>query len=125
MALISDGTIAVLRTLKKMGYSDRCTRLVRSVSSTTFSYGKSAYTEGKSFPCRFVPKPSPDMLPGADVQMTDAELFFDRGETLLADDHILITHIHGDKVTALEYEIVSGPVLTSLGQEATLKLFKG
>lgn len=124
MALISDGVINTLRGLKEQGYSDRFTRLVRSTAVSGFSYGKPAYTEGKSSVCRFTPKPSPDLLPGADVQMTDAELFIARDTVLLADDHVLITHLHGDKITATEYEIVAGPVLDSLGQSATLKLAK-
>jgi hypothetical protein len=123
MALIPRGVINVLRTLKEADYSDRAVRLIRTVESDTYSYGKDAYTAGKSFHCRFVPKPSPDALPGADVQITDAELFFGLDTILLPDDRVRITHIFGDKaIGPADYAIVAGPVQDSLGYSATLLL---
>jgi hypothetical protein len=124
MALVPEGTISLLRTLKEEGYSDTAQRLVYTVVAGGYSYGRASYPAGDSFACRFTPKPSPDLLPGADVEMTDADLFFAQDVVLLPNDRVRITHIHGDAVTQEDYKIVAGPVMNSLGQRATLKLAK-
>jgi hypothetical protein len=124
MGLVSDGALSVIRHFKELGFSDTALRLVYEIEASGNSYGRPAHTEGKSFPCRFAPKPSPDALPGADVQMTDATLHFGLDTVLLPDDRVRITHIHGDKVTAADYRIVAGPVRESIGQQATLLLVK-
>lgn len=125
MSFQASGTLHMIGKLKRADYIDRFTRLIRTpgvAGSSGVAYP--TFPEGKSFPCRFVPKPSPDILPGADVQMTDAELFFDLSTDLLPDDRVRITHIAGRRVEASDYRIVAGPVRDSLGKTATLALVR-
>lgn len=124
MPLIPDAVLNVLKTLKREGYSDQATRRVFSRVASGNSYGRASYDDGDTFPCRFVPKPSPDLLPGANVEMADAELHFDLGFLLLPDDRVIITHMNGQAIPEKTYQIVAGPVQDSLGQSATLKLVK-
>lgn len=121
-SLIGEAVIQGLRTLKRQGYSDTFLRLVYTAPED--SRTRPTYLEGESFPGRFVPKPSPDILPGAEVELADGELFFDRTITLSPKDRVRHTKIHGDLVEALDYAIVAGPVLDSLGKSATLQLVK-
>lgn len=122
MPLIPESSIQTLRRLKAEDYSDQVTRLVFTPHTGDLGHGKPTYPDGKIIACRFVAKPSPDVLPGADVQMADADLHFGREVTLNPHDRVRLTHLHGDKITARDYAIIAGPVLDSLGNRATLKL---
>lgn len=124
MGLVGEGVIKSLRGLKEQGYSDTFQRLVHTPNGGSLGWGRPTYEEGKVSKCRFVPKPSPDVLPNADVEMIDADLFIGREIVLLPKDRVRITHLHGDKVTPLDFDIVAGPTLDSLGQRASLKLVK-
>jgi hypothetical protein len=125
MSFIPEGVISVLRNLKKQDYSDQATRQVYGLVAGGYSYNRVAYPDGAVFPCRFKGKPSPDMLPGADVVMVDADLHFGLDVVLLPNDRVKITHIHGEVVAPLVYSIVQGPFRDSLGQRAALKLAPG
>lgn len=120
--LISEAVIKSLRSLKYQGYSDTFMRLIYTAPASPRD--KATYPEGTSYPCRFVPKPSPDVLPGAEVELADGELFFSREVTLSPRDRVRMTKLHGDVVEALDYHIVAGPVLDSLGKSATLQLVR-
>lgn len=125
MGFVSTGTIKELQKLKRQDYTDRFTRLVKTPGSAGSSgVAYPTYPAGKSYQCRFVAKPSPDALPGANVQMTDGELFFDMDTPLSPDDRVRITHIYGQKVDPTDYHVVAGPVRDSLGKTATLLLVK-
>lgn len=122
MALIPEASIKALRVLKEEGYSDTFTRLVYTPASGSLGFGKPTYPAGKSYSCRYVGRPTPDELPGTDVVAVDGDLHFGRDVVLLPNDRITITHLHGDVVTPLVYDIIAGPFLDSLGQRASIKL---
>lgn len=124
MGLIGEAVIQELRRLKTMGYSDQFTRLVHTPHATDPDRKKPTYPAGESYACRVVPKPSPDVLPGADVEMADADLHFGLDTPLLSHDRVRITHLHGDAVEELDYAIVKGPVRSSTGNSATIQLLR-
>lgn len=125
MPLVPEGAIQIIRGLKQDDYSDQAIRLVYTRVASGNSYGKPSYPPGASFSCRVVEGNDEDALPGANVEQADAEVFYDLGVTLLSDDRVQITHLHGDLVTARDYDIVAGPYRSNVGQSAKLKLVKG
>ena len=125
MPLIPEGVISILRKLKQDDYSDQATRLPYTRVASGNSYGKPSYPDGAPFACRFVEANAEDVLPGAEIEQADGEVFYGLAVTLLADDRVRITHLHGDLVTARDYEIIAGPYRSSVGQNAKLKLVKG
>lgn len=123
--LVGAGAISILRGLKEKDFSDRFMRLVRVPASGGLGYKKPSYSEGGiSYPCRFAQRAMLDVLPGTDVIMVEADLFFGRTVALDASDRVRITHIFNERVTATDYEIVAGPVLDSLGKTASLRLVR-
>lgn len=129
MPLLSQGVMSALRKLKQDDYTDTAVRLIYTEGTGPQGWAKATYPEGATFAARFVLRsssvqPSGDVLPGTNVEQSDADLFFDAEVELDPDDRVTITKLYGDRVTALTYDIVAGPVLDSLGKSAGLKLVK-
>lgn len=125
MPFMPEGVISILRNLKQEDYSDQARRLVFTHGASGNSYGTPSYVAGATFPCRFVEGSDQDAIPGTEVEQADGEIFYGLDVSLLAEDRVRITHLHGDMVTARDYDIVAGPYKSSLGWSAILKFVKG
>ena len=120
--MVGTGTLAFVRKQKAESYSDTALRLVQGDVPNRYGYG-SGYTNGTTFACKFAPRLTPDVLPGTNAKMIEADLFFATATVLKPEDRIRLTHIYGELLTTSQtYAVVSGPVQTALGQRVGLEL---
>lgn len=115
--------MANLRRVVGTGLLDTCTRLVYTAGSGDYGYGAATYPAGASLACLFKPRAQTDANETGAVPMVDADLWLARDTTLLPDDRVTITHLHGDAVSDPQtFEIVGGPILGKTLLHATLRL---
>lgn len=114
MQLLSDLALDYLRRVAVTGFVDTCQRLVPTAVAGDYgtSTGKSTYTADTTIACLFKPKLIPDEQGASAVEVVDADLYLPLTATLLPDDRVTITHLHGDAVAEPQtFAIVGGPVL--------------
>lgn len=122
MSYITPGQLAHQRQITAGTFTDTCQRQVYTPGSGSYGY-KGSYAPGASTPCLFAPRQKPDAMPGTDVRMVDAELYWPLGFEMGPDDRVMITHIYGEAVAQPQtYEIVAGPVTEHVVCKATVSL---
>lgn len=120
---ITNDQMAHMRAAVAPIYMDTCQRLVYTEPDSDPSYNNPTYPEGASLACLFVAKPKPDVLPGTDALQIDADLYLPRTSTLLPNDRVMITHLHGDAVAEPQtYTITAGPIVDSVTMSCGLTL---
>lgn len=111
MLLLPEAAMLNMRRIATAGFVDTCLRLVYTTGTGDYGHGSPSYAEGDALACLFKPRPEPDALDTA-VPMVDADLYLPRTTTLLPDDRVTITHLHGDAVASPQtFAIIGGPVI--------------
>lgn len=122
MILLPEAAMLNMRRIASAGFVDTCQRLVYTAGTGDYGHGPATYAEGDALPCLFKPRPAPDAL-DSEVLMVDADLYLPRTVTLLPDDRVTITHLHGDAVASSQtFSIVAGPVMGKTLLHAELAL---
>lgn len=120
---ITNEQMAHMRAAVAPIYMDTCQRLVYTEPVSDPSYNNPTYPDGASLACLFVAKPKPDVLPGTEALQIDADLYLPRTTTLLPNDRVKITHLHGDAIAEPQtFAVAQGPVVDSVTMRAGLTL---
>lgn len=121
---ITDDQLTHMRVAVAPIYMDTCQRLVYVAGVGDYGHGNDSYPAGAILSCLFVAKPTPDALPGTDVLQIDADIYLPRDTTLLPDDRLTITHLHGEALSVpMTFVIASGPYMDMVTMHAGLKRF--
>lgn len=123
--LLPESMMRYMRKVAATGFVDTCQRLVFTATDGEYGTGtgKPTYSAGITMACLFKQRPAPDAQEQSEVLMIDADLYLARDATLLPNDRVKVTHLHGDAVASPQtFDIVGGPVLGKTLLHAELRL---
>lgn len=102
--------LAAVQAKAERWLADTARRLAHSQSQDSSGQIVDTWTAGATFSCAFDSEASRELTVGAQVVITDGRLWYQKGESLTAEDRVRIVSRYGSTLTtSLSYNIVGDP----------------